>query len=366
MTMSNLAKNNSKIQILTDNGFESFDAVVCNGERQLFKTVLDDDSFILTTDDHKIYLDDETTKTVMSLFIGDKVKTTSGIKSVKNVIPTNDYSFVYDVVNAGKNKRFYADNILVSNCEFVSTEDTLIDGLFMTTLAPSHVKFWIDDIKWYEMPESNHIYGVAWDPAKGTGGDNAAIQVYDFTTMSQVAEWKSNSKPCDKQVEVLLKILYFLYQELYVNPEQIEEPAIYWTFESNAIGEAAFMAIKYTGLENFPGHLISDKVGRRGVKGLNTNNKNKVSACMLFKRLLESGKLTIKSKSLISEIKTFVSTGSGFEAKYGEHDDLVMSTILIIRILQRILNWDESLENKLSTGISIEDLTINPILNRDI
>jgi hypothetical protein len=36
--------------------------------------------------------------------------------------------------------------------------------------------------------------------------------------------------------------------------------------------------------------------------------------------------MTLKSKPLISELKTFVAHGVGFGAKTGEHDDLVSAT----------------------------------------
>lgn len=123
------------------------------------------------------------------------------------------------------------------------------------------------------------------------------------------------------------------------------------------------MAIKYTGEENFPGYFVSERTGRS--KGFNTNRTKKLAACSILKRLLETNKLKIHSKSIISEFKNFVAGGGSYEAKYGEHDDLIMATILVVRILQRILNWDENLENKLNTDINIDDMKINPILNKD-
>lgn len=357
-----MQENKINAKILTDSGYEHFDGIVFKGEKDIFEVILDDGTKIETTEDHEIYLENYKKTSALSLMIGDRVKTSAGIKIVKNVIPLDKKSKVYDIVNAGVNKRFYANNILVSNCEFISSDDTLIDGMILSGMKGKEELFWIDDIKWYDLPKANHIYGIGWDPSAGVGNDNAAIQVYDFTEMNQVAEWKSPNKPCDKQVEVLLKILYFLYQHLYSDPEQETEPDLYWTMENNGIGEAAVLAIKYTGEENFPGHLVSEKVGR-GNRGFNTNNNKRVSACTILKRLIETNKIKINSKNLISELKNFVANGRKYEAKYGEHDDLVMSTILCIRILQRIQNWDDDLETKLATDINIDDMVINPILN---
>lgn len=356
--------NDKKIKILSDSGFVDFDGIKYNGIKSIFKTILEDGYEIETTEDHEIFLEDMQSKQVIDLTPNDRVQTKKGIKTVIDVIPTNKELKVFDVINSGKDHRFYANNILVSNCEFISSDDTLIDSMVLANMKPKEVLFWIDNIKWYEVPQANHIYGIGWDPSVGGGNDNAAIQVYDFNTMTQVAEWKDPNTPCDKQVEVLLKILYFLYQEMYSNMEQEDEPEIYWTVETNGVGEGAIMAIKYTGEENFPGTFVSERIGR-GNKGFNTNRQKKLAACSILKRLIETNKIKINSKSLISEFKTFVECSRGYEAKYGSHDDLVMSTILVIRILQRIQNWDENLEEKLLTHINLEEMEINPILNRE-
>ena len=76
-------------------------------------------------------------------------------------------------------------------------------------------------------------------------------------------------------------------------------------------------------------------------KGLNTNGRSKATACSKLKSLVESNRLQIKSKVLIKQLKFFVARGDGFAAKQGEHDDCVMSTILCIRMMQMVTNWDD-------------------------
>ena len=51
--------------------------------------------------------------------------------------------------------------------------------------------------------------------------------------------------------------------------------------------------------------------------------------------------MTINSKQLVKELKFFVSKGDSFAAKIGEHDDCVMSTVLCVRMMQMITNWDD-------------------------
>jgi hypothetical protein len=55
--------------------------------------------------------------------------------------------------------------------------------------------------------------------------------------------------------------------------------------------------------------------------------------------------MTIASKNLISELKTFVANGSSFAAKPGETDDLVMSLVLIVRMAMLLQTYDATLDN---------------------
>ena len=55
--------------------------------------------------------------------------------------------------------------------------------------------------------------------------------------------------------------------------------------------------------------------------------------------------MTIFSKNLISELKTFVANGPSYAAKLGETDDLVMSAILIVRMAQMLQSYDSQLDN---------------------
>jgi hypothetical protein len=67
--------------------------------------------------------------------------------------------------------------------------------------------------------------------------------------------------------------------------------------------------------------------------------------------LLETDRLTVSSKNLLSELKTFVSHGASFSAKPGEHDDLVMSTMLAVRMIQLLQNFDSDLDERLKDSM---------------
>ena len=53
--------------------------------------------------------------------------------------------------------------------------------------------------------------------------------------------------------------------------------------------------------------------------------------------------MKIYSKSLISELKTFVASGGSYAAKIGETDDLVLSTLLVVRMLMLLQSYHSDL-----------------------
>ena len=95
---------------------------------------------------------------------------------------------------------------------------------------------------------------MALDPSLGTGGDYAAIQVYEMPDMKQVAEWQHNSTPIQGQIRILRSILDQI-------KEQIGDTAeIYYSIENNTIGEAGLVAIADIGEENMPGQFLSETI----------------------------------------------------------------------------------------------------------
>ena len=246
-------------------------------------------------------------------------------------------------------------------CEFVSDDETLIDSLTLTTLRHREPEFYTGQVRWFQDPEPNRSFLIGLDPSLGTGGDYAAIQVFQVPEMIQIAEWQHNKTAPRGQIKILMQILYMIQQSLLDNPDQAGSPEIYWTVENNSIGEAILQIIEDTGEHNFPGFFVSEKrtagSGRgRFRKGLNTNNSKKLSACAKLKSLMESGRMQVNSQPLIRQFKNFVSSGASYAAKSGEHDDLVSATLLVVRVLDAIIGWlKEEDSNELKEVVSPED-----------
>jgi hypothetical protein len=229
-------------------------------------------------------------------------------------------------------------------CEFIIYDETLVAPAKLVELQPHEPIYKTGQVRWFQKPRADRIYVVALDPSLGTGGDPAAIQVYEANTTEQIAEWRHNRTTIPEQIRIMADIVAHINQTVK-NPQ-----SIYYSVENNTIGEAALISIAEYGEERIEGYFLSEPRGggsRRYRKGFNTTHKEKLSACNKLKILVEANRMKIRSASLISELKTFVASGLGFAAKIGETDDLVMSTLLAVRMLQLLQTFDTGIDNQL-------------------
>ena len=347
--MVELVKNNIGLQVLTDTGYSEFDGLLIKGIRDT--VILEIDDFkIACTPDHKIYVREDFAVPANELIAGDIVLTIAGPKSLTKITLGKEEA-VYDLLNIAHNRRFYANDVLVSNCEFIIWDETLINPSMLVELAGLDPIERQGQVRWYKKPEPQYTYVVSLDPSLGTGGDPAGIQIFELPTFKQVGEWQHNRTPVQQQVGILAEILRYLN-------ETVNQNNIYYSVENNTLGEAALISISEIGEENLKGVFLSEPKrpgsGRRYRKGFNTTNSTKISACAKLKNLIESKRMTIVSKPLISELKTFVANGPSYAAKPGETDDLVMALILVVRMAMLLQSFDSQIDYNMKD--SLEDI----------
>jgi hypothetical protein len=225
-------------------------------------------------------------------------------------------------------------------CEFLVFDETLINSLVLAGMEGKEPTMKMGQARWYKKPTDDMIYAVSLDPSLGTGGNYAAIQVLELPSMVQVAEWQHNTTAIEGQIKILRDINRYIADCC----PKMAGSNIYWSIENNTIGEAALIVIKNVGEENIPGLFIAEPMRKGHVrkfrKGFNTTHRSKISACSRFKHLVESGKIKINSRALISELKAFIASGVSFKAKSGETDDLVSAMLLAIRMSAVMADWD--------------------------
>jgi hypothetical protein len=240
------------------------------------------------------------------------------------------------------------------NCEFVINDETLIAPAKLLDLQGHEPLYKTGQVRWYQRPREGRTYVVALDPSLGTGGDPAAIQIFEANTTEQIGEWRHNKTTIPEQIRILADIC------AHIN-ETVKSPQnVYYSIENNTIGEAALISIAEWGEERIQGYFLSDPSsgGRRYRKGFNTTTKSKLAACNKLKTLIETNRMKIRSTGLVSELKTFVASGVGYAAKIGETDDLVMSTVLAVRMLQLLQTYDTDINNQLR---DLGDVIIPPM-----
>jgi hypothetical protein len=225
------------------------------------------------------------------------------------------------------------------DCEFLIADETLIAPAKLIDLAGCDPLYKTGEVRWFKKPQAGRIYVVGLDPSLGTGGDPAAIQVFEANSTEQVAEWRHNRTDIPTQIRIMADIIR------HINDIVRDPKSIYYSVENNSIGEAALISIAEYGEENIQGYFLSESGKNR--KGFNTSNKPKLAACAKFKHLIESNKMKISSASLVTELKNFVAHGVGYAAKPGETDDLIMATLLVVRMLQVLQSYHTELDTQM-------------------
>jgi hypothetical protein len=224
------------------------------------------------------------------------------------------------------------------DCEFIIADETLINPVALFELEGTEPIYKLGQVRWYKKPSKGNIYVIGLDPSLGTGSDPAAIQIFEANTTTQVGEWKHNQTAIPEQVRLMKQITDYIV-DLTKEPNNI-----YYSLENNSIGEAALISLQEYGEHNITGTFLTE-TGVKKRKGYNTTQKSKLAACAKFKHLVESKKMKIHSKSLVSELKNFVANSGSYKAKAGETDDLVMASLLITRMLQDLGNYVSELES---------------------
>lgn len=278
----------------------------------------------------------------------------SHIKFIWSAHPERDNAWAQVERSKIGEERFLREH----ECEFIIADETLVNSMKLVTMDSRDPSIKLGQVRVFKYPEPQGAYVIGWDPSLGTGSDPAAIQVFKLPELEQIAEWQHNKTDVQGQLRTLVEILKWLKNETSDTAE------LYWSVENNTIGEAALISIREYGEQNIPGTFVQEvrKAGQsRGRRGFNTTHKSKITACMRLKNYVESDKMTIYSHNLLRELKNFVARGASFASKDGETDDLVMATILTLRIVEVVMSWDSATYDRLVTAGSDEVLKPMPI-----
>jgi hypothetical protein len=241
-------------------------------------------------------------------------------------------------------------------CKFLIFDETLINSISLAGMEGIEPIMKMGQARWYKKIDTSCTYIVALDPSLGTGGDPAAIEIIELPSMIQVCEWHHNQTPVQAQARILRDLCKYIDDQF---TEQGLNSSLYYSVENNTVGESALVSINELGEETIPGLFLSEPIKkghvRRFRKGFNTTHSAKLNACAKLKQLIETKKITINSKSLVSELKTFIANGITFKAKTGQHDDLVSAILLCMRMILLLQDWDPAIYDKMRDHSGLEE-----------
>jgi Terminase RNaseH-like domain/Terminase large subunit, T4likevirus-type, N-terminal len=238
-------------------------------------------------------------------------------------------------------------------CRFLSNDHSLIDQVALENLTgmvadvrPFGV---MGEIVFYKEPVANSIYLVGMDPSTGSGSDFCGIVAYEFPSLEQVAEFRSNTTSSVVSYHMLKKLLKIFERA---------KSTVYFSVENNGVGEAVMALLEADDNPPETAEFISETGQKR--RGMTTSGKSKIKACLAMKEMIERSSLIVRSKVLVAELKHFVRSKGSYAAKRGSTDDLVMATLIAVRLLEEIAMFDQNAYDKLYAHAFIhEDLPTN-------
>jgi len=272
------------------------------------------------------------------LQVGEKIETINGEEEIISIsIDHEKEETFYDLVNVEGGNTYLTNGIVSHNCEFLSSDALLINTLRLIELKASlPISEELGFKYWKPIGGRGKVYLMSVDIATGNGNDFSVIDVFEFPSLEQVVQWRSNVM----NIPMLYQAIKYMLSMLTRQDSHGFRPDVFWTFERNGVGEAIKALLFNDEKPNEFAELVSDKPDEMG---MNTSGKTKILACLHVKQLVEKQKdgLKLNSDKTIFELQNFVASGGSYAAKKGATDDTVSSLLLISRLLKQICMYDD-------------------------
>ncbi len=214
------------------------------------------------------------------------------------------------------------------DCDFSTSGDIVFYAEYMEYYEKSFIKDplerrGIDQNLWvWETPDYTRSYIVVADVSRGDGKDYSAFHVIDTESNVQVAEYKGQINT--KDYGHLLVGIASEYNEAML---VIENANVGWATIQVAI-DRNYQNLYYSPKSDQPNvNSYFDKYQdhSRMVPGFTMSSRTRPMVIGKFQEYISDRGVTIQSKRLIEEMKTFIWRNGRPEAQSGYNDDLVMA-----------------------------------------
>lgn len=333
----NLKVNDRKWKVKTSDGFVNFHGVAEMGVKQLYEIIFDDGTNIEITDKHVFFTTDGREIQTRELSTGIELL---GEKN-KKVISINKTKFeqTYDIIDTDTHT-YFINGLLCHNCVFLSSDSLLIDSLFLSNITKGIEaivpKLVVNDVVLFEDIKPMSTYLAAVDPSTGSGEDYSVITIFEFPSLVQVGEYRSNTMSTNELYTVLKNILKYL---------EVRSSQVYFSIENNGVGQGLIALLEADEKPPEKAEFISEEGAKK--VGFTTTAKSKMRACVNLKELLEKGQMEIRSKILLSELKSYVRYRGAYAAQAGSTDDCVSAVLVILYLVLEIASYEQAAFDKL-------------------
>lgn len=271
---------------------------------------------------------------------------------------------LFDIVDSGKDKIYYSNDIVSHNCSFLGSTNTLIEGEKLATLTykdrineysgmiiyEEPIKSQVDDEG--KQIKAEHLYTICVDVSEGKNLDYSAFSVFDVSQIPyrQVAIYRNNTiSPLLFPTIIKFCAEYYNYAHVLV--------------EINNNPQIATVLIEELGYENvfrvFSGNkkaqTVTNRSGKGIAQGLKMSPLVKRIGCSTLKTLVEHDKLIINDFETISELTTFTQQNQTWKAEEGCNDDLAMSLVLFAWLSTQMY-FKDIVSNDIRKQLQVENL----------
>lgn len=213
-------------------------------------------------------------------------------------------------------------------CSFIGSSASLISGDVIANMSPVPYVFTTDDgLDILDEPITGRQYVVVVDTSRGVGGDYSAFTVTDVTQIPYkvVGKYRNNTISPLLYPNVIHKVARD-YNNAYI---LVEINDIGQQIADILHGELEYENIFRVGSSSKQGQFLASGFKGSSFLGVKTTKQVKRMGCSNLKTLIESQKLLIFDKDIISELSTFIEVRGSYAADEGYHDDLVMTLVLL-------------------------------------
>jgi hypothetical protein len=215
----------------------------------------------------------------------------------------------------------------------------------------------------WKKPEIGHKYIMGVDVSRGDGKDSSTIVILDFENLEQVAEFKHKLPP-----DMLAEIVY-KYGNMYSAYTIVD---ITGGMGVATVLKLLEMEYKHLHYDDPKSRKLSEKYAKTAYKqgdkvpGFNVGNTRLQMVSELEEHIREN-KTIIRSRRLISELRTFVYKNGRPDHMEGYNDDIVMAYAMAIFIVQTSFKKLEHVEKQtkamLESWVNVSNNQNKPMFN---